>query len=111
MLFKSWGYSVDEFGWIPITSFSAILFVSAWGIQSLPFVIISEVLPEKMKDFGATLCLTNIWFCGFLVIKFLPLLNELLNFHGTMFLFAGICLVSAVITMLFLPETKGKFKM
>lgn len=100
MLFKSMGYAIEAYGWIPIVSFSSILFVGAWGMLSLPFVIIAEVLPEKMKDFGATLCLTFIWFC--------LTIFECLDFHGTMFLFAGICLSSAIIIILFLPETKGK---
>lgn len=107
MLFKSMGYAVEAYSWIPIVSFSSILFVGN-SMLALPFIIISEVLNEKIKDFGATMCITIIWFCAFLVVKFLPLLNETLDFHGTMFLFAGICLSSAIIIILFLPETKGK---
>lgn len=108
MMLKSWGVDVEPFNWIPVVSFSFLVFIAAWAILSLPFVVVSETMPELLKDFGASFCLTLVWICGFIVTKYLPLSIQLLGFGETMFLFAAVCLISAILIIFFLPETKGK---
>ncbi|XP_055301605.1 facilitated trehalose transporter Tret1-like [Sitodiplosis mosellana] len=108
MVLKSWQYDVEFFNWIPIVSFSFIAFMASWALLGLPFVVISEIMPEKLKDFGATICQTLKWSLGFLIPKYFPILINLLGFHGTMFLFAFACLFGTVFVIVFLPETKGK---
>lgn len=108
MMFKSWDYPVEAFNWIPIISFSFVIFVAALGILSLPLLILSEVLPEKMKNFGVTTYLTLAWLFSFALIKYLPLLTDSLGFDMSMYLFAGVCLLSEVYIILYVPETKGK---
>lgn len=108
MLLKTLGWHVETFNWVPVVSFSFILFAAAWAIMSLPFVVISEIIPEQFKDFGASLCSSANWGATFIVVKYLPFLTEALGFHGSMFLFGGICLGSAILIILIFPETKGK---
>ncbi|XP_055301628.1 facilitated trehalose transporter Tret1-like [Sitodiplosis mosellana] len=108
MMLKSWQYNVESFDWIPIVSFSLAIFSAAWAIMSLPFVIISEILPEKLKDFGANLCSTLLWSFGFIVPKYFPFFTDIIGYHGTMFLFAGFCLLGSLFVSMCLPETKGK---
>lgn len=105
---KTSGYDVEPYNWIPIVSFSFVVFIAAWAVLNLPFVVIAEIMPENLKDFGASFCMTLIWICGFIVIKYLPFLNETFGFHGTMFLFAGHCMFSALFIVLFMIETRGK---
>lgn len=107
-LLRSMEYDVESQNWIPTACFSFILFAASLGIQSLPFVIISEILPAKLKEFGASFCMSLTWFFIFIVIKFIPDLHVAVGFHGSMFLFAGICAISTILIILFLPETKGK---
>lgn len=107
MMLKVWGFDVEPFNWIPVASFSFIVFIAAWAILSLPFVVVSETMPEQLKDFGASFCLALVWICGFIVTKYLPLSMELIGFHGTMFIFSSVCLLSAIFIIFFLPETKG----
>lgn len=45
---KLTGYDLNEFGWIPIASFSFIIFMANWGIVAIPFLVISEIMPEKV---------------------------------------------------------------
>lgn len=108
VLLKSWDYDVEAYNWIPIVSFSFVVFVAALAVMSLPFVVISEIMPERLKDFGASFCMTLIWSFAFIAVKYLPILTETVGFAGTMYLFAGVCLSSSVLIILFLPETKGK---
>lgn len=108
MMFKSWHYSVEAFNWVPIASFSFVIFIASWAILTLPFLVISEIMPEKLKGFGVSFCMTLLWIFAFIILKYLPLLIESLTFHGSMFAFAGVCVSSALFIVFRMPETKGK---
>lgn len=108
MLFKEWKWQVEAFNWVPLVSFSAITFLSTWGISFLPYVVIAEVMPANIKDFGVSFCIMLMSIFSFVILKGFPLLNDLLGMHGTMFLFAGVCIPSALFIIIMLPETKGK---
>lgn len=132
MMLKTWGYDVEAFNWIPLASFSFSIFIASWAILTLPFLVISEgnetkyiefnkltsikqnlsslseVMPDKLKDFGTSFCMTLLWISQFIMLKFLPLLTDTLGFHGSMFLFAGVCVACTVFIILFMPETKGR---
>lgn len=47
---KLLNYSVEDFGWIPLVSFSFVIFIGNCGILSLPFTVITEVLPLKVSN-------------------------------------------------------------
>lgn len=108
MMLKSWSFEVEIVKWIPMISFSCLLFIVSLGIQSLTFTVIGEILPERIKDPSSFLCCMLMWGIVFVNIKFLPFLNELMGLHGVVFLYAGICLIAMTIVIVFLPETKGK---
>lgn len=108
MLLKSMEYEVEEFNWVPVVSFSSIIFIATWGILTLPCVVISEIFPAKMKNFGLSFCNALIWLLAFIVSNRLPYLIRKFEFHFCAYLFSAYCLFSSVIIILFLPETKGK---
>lgn len=58
-LLKAKHYDLTEYFWVPVVSLSFVIFIAAIGILPLPFVIISEILPQKV-------CLRIITF-GFLI--------------------------------------------
>lgn len=108
MMLKSWNICVDTFNWIPLASFSLAIFMASWAILPLPFLIISEVMSEKLKEFGMSMAMALMWFLAFTTTKLLPFLINTLGFHGSMFQFSGICLICMVFIVFFVPETKGK---
>lgn len=108
MLLKVWNYNVQPYSWIPLASFSLSVFISACALLSLPFVIVSEVMPNKLKEFGVSLSMSVLWALIFIMLKYLPLLIEVLSLHGSMFLFASCCLAGAAFIAYFMPETRGK---
>lgn len=108
MMLKTLGYNVEAYNFVPITCFSLVLFLAAWGILTLPFLVIAEIMPENLKDLLISFCVALLWALEFGLIKFLPFLNEIVGFHGSLFLFAAICLTGTVLIVLFVPETKGK---
>lgn len=107
-MLKEWHYPVDAFDWLPVASFSSAIFMASWGILNLPFLVISEIMPQNFKEFGATLCISIIWISSFSTVKFFPFLIDLIQLHASLFLFSGFCLAGTVFILVFLPETKGK---
>lgn len=108
MMAKSSGHAIDDLNWIPLVSFSSVLFMANMAILTIPVLVISEVMPERIKDFGLTLCMSLLWIFSFITIKYLPFLTDVLDIHGTVFLFAAVCVAGAVFMFQFVPETKGR---
>lgn len=107
-MLQSNGVDVSTFNWVPVASFSFVIFIASWAVLTLPFLVISEIMPERLKNFGTTFCMEVLWFFAFLMLKYLPLLTDTLGMHGSMFSFAAVCLASALFILLAMPETNGK---
>ncbi|XP_031634206.1 facilitated trehalose transporter Tret1-like [Contarinia nasturtii] len=108
MLLKTRGYPIEAYNWIPLVSFSFVIFIANWAVLTLTFLVISEIMPENLKSFGSSFCMVLLWTSSFFVIKFLPLMTETLEIHGTMFLFSGLCLCGTTFIVFYMPETKGR---
>lgn len=39
---------VSSFNWVPIVSFSFVVFIASWGLLTLPFLVVTEILPVKV---------------------------------------------------------------
>lgn len=102
------GVDVTEFRSVPVISLSFVVFMGCIGIATLPFVVLTELLPTKIRSVGSAICLATLAFIAFMLLKFFPILNELIEFYGCMWLFATVCCLGAVFILFVLPETKGK---
>lgn len=40
---------VSNFKWIPLASFSFTIFIMNWGVLTLPFLVLSELVPQKVS--------------------------------------------------------------
>lgn len=96
------------FGWVPLVSFGVSVFFSNCGVMTMPLLIVTEVLPERVRSKGVSMCLTQLYVLGFVLQKCFPLMINLLGMAGTMYFFAGCTLVAAVFVVVAVPETKGK---
>lgn len=63
------GYDCSDFQWVPILSFSLTIFFAQLAILSLPFMVIAEILPPKIRSIGSNICMTFLWFLCFTVLK------------------------------------------
>lgn len=43
------GFDVSGLNWIPVVSLSFVIFIASIGLIPIPYVIIAEVLPQKVK--------------------------------------------------------------
>lgn len=44
------GFDVSQFEWIPVASLSFVIFIASIGLIPIPYVIIAEVLPQKVSE-------------------------------------------------------------
>lgn len=102
------GYDLSTCAWIPLASFSFTIFVACMGVLPLPFLILSEIMPPKIRNFGCMFCMLCLWFFAFTLLKLLPFLMDFMGLEGLVFMFGGYCLASAAVVLVFIPETKGR---
>nr|XP_029716911.1 facilitated trehalose transporter Tret1-like isoform X1 [Aedes albopictus] len=105
---KSLGHNVESFDWLPLVCFSFSIFIGSVGVLTLPFLVLAEVMPQKIKGFAISFCMGILWIFAFVAIKYFSTLFDVLGMHGTMMLFSVCSLVGAVFVALVVPETKGK---
>ncbi|XP_062545780.1 facilitated trehalose transporter Tret1-like [Armigeres subalbatus] len=105
---KALGYNVDSFNWLPLVCFSFVIFIASIGVLSLPFLVLAELVPQKVKEFIFSTCISLAWIFAFISVKFIVTLFDLVGMHGTMLLFALCCVSGTLFVAVVIPETKGK---
>ncbi|CAD7088651.1 unnamed protein product [Hermetia illucens] len=105
---KILGYNVEAVNWLPIVSISFVIFVASLGVLTLPFVVLAEIAPPKIRGVAVSLCMITFWIFAFLSIKYVPIMMVFLGLHSCMFIFAACCFVGAAFILFYVPETKGK---
>lgn len=63
------GYDLSEYSFVPLVSFSFVMFIYNWGVNTLPFLYISEIVESKNKVFTMTFCLTLLFIFSTVVIQ------------------------------------------
>lgn len=66
------GIDLSSFSWIPLASFSFVIFISNIGVLTLPFLYISEIAPTNIKAFTMVLSLTVLYIFATIVIQVIP---------------------------------------
>lgn len=63
------GYDCSNFKWVPIGSFSMTIFFASIALLTLPFLVIAEILPPKIRALGCNICMALLWVFCFLILK------------------------------------------
>ncbi|XP_031623042.1 facilitated trehalose transporter Tret1-like [Contarinia nasturtii] len=100
--------NLSEYRWIPIASFSTIILIASMGMLPLTYVILSEIMPKKIKNMVILLALEIMWFLAFILVSFYPTLTDTIGTYNCMFMFATCCILGGIFYLIVLPETKGK---
>jgi len=66
---KTFGYDTSGFDWVPVAAFSFMLFIASWGILTLPFLVIAEILPPKIRSTGNMILMGIMWLLSMTTIK------------------------------------------
>ncbi|OQR75080.1 facilitated trehalose transporter Tret1-like [Tropilaelaps mercedesae] len=105
-------YNNQELGhrlsFLPVTALSLYVAGFSVGYGPIPWLMMSELLPVRVRGFGTGLCTAFNWLCAFLVTQFFDSISKEVGNAGVFGIFLGIAAVGGVYVFLFLPETKGK---
>ncbi|TGZ33046.1 trehalose transporter 1-like protein isoform X1 [Temnothorax longispinosus] len=102
------GTVMADNGVVPVICMVMYIFTSTLGYLVIPFAMVGEVYPPKVKDIlsGSTVAIGYLF--SAVTIKTYPDMESLMGMHGVFLFFAIVSLVGTIFILLFLPETKGK---
>lgn len=86
-----------------------LAYVASFAVAMGPvvWVVISEIFPTKIRGRAMSVATVCLWVSCYLVSQFFPYMLEAMK--GKVFwVYSGICAVSLVFVLAFVPETKGK---
>lgn len=101
-------YDLTSVTWIPTVAISGVILFGSIGIFSATFVVFVELLPSKIRSAGSMMCLVVLSSLGFVMLKYFPVVLDLIDLQGVLFLCSGLCLCGMIFIIVFVQETKGK---
>ncbi|XP_063975811.1 uncharacterized protein LOC135161817 [Diachasmimorpha longicaudata] len=108
LFLKEYGFSVSSFGWIPVVALSFWAIVYCVGMSPAPLVVASEVFSPDISSFANSVSMVFMWICAFLIMKYFPIVKELLGLDVCFILLASFCMATFAFTYFLVPETKGR---
>ncbi|CAB3244977.1 unnamed protein product [Arctia plantaginis] len=100
-----------QFNWGPswIAAMSIFLFSIAFtiGAGTMPLVLASEMFLPEVKSILSMVCCEWIWICNFSILFIFNPVLKAIGWGPVFYIFASLCLLTAIFCFFFLPETKG----
>lgn len=95
------------FQWL--SAISIFLYIAAFAISlgPLPFILISEVFPLKIRGQGMSLSAAGNWAFNTLVVASFPILLELMGISLVFLFYSAACVAGLLFALRYVPETKG----
>ena len=78
------------------------------GVGPVPFALLGEVLPQRIKAVASSLILTARESSIFTNLKFFPAFTNAFGTYAAFWLYSGVLILGILIAFFFVPETRGK---
>ncbi|XP_060516389.1 facilitated trehalose transporter Tret1-2 homolog isoform X2 [Cylas formicarius] len=101
-------YDVKPFGLLPLISFIVYVLGFSLGFGPVPWLMMGEILPAKIRGPAASVATAFNWTCTFIVTKIFLLLANAIGFHYTFWIFGGVVAIGLVFVIAVVPETRGQ---
>lgn len=98
---------VASIQWLPLASLCGFILIASTAVASLPFFIISELMPVKVRGFVVTMCFIISWIFAFGILQFFHWMVEVMGIAGTMWVYGCCCFIEIAFVYFYLPETKN----
>jgi hypothetical protein len=93
---------------IPLGSLVTFVLAFSIGYGPLLYVIVAEVLPSEIRSVVTPVAVGVNWLCVFIVAKTFPGIIHTLKAHGAFWMYGTFSCISFLVTVFYVPETKGK---
>jgi Sugar (and other) transporter len=93
----------NQHSWIPLTLLLASALLSHSGIRLLPWMLIGEVYPAKIRGISSGITGGTSYVFGFLANKLFLTMVSALTLQGTFLLYSCVSAVGCIILFIFLP--------
>lgn len=97
-------FDVSHVRFLPLATVTLFIIVFSLGYGPIPWVIMGELFPSKLKGVSSGLAASFSWLGGFIVTKTFTDMES----PFTYWFFGVVSLVGKVFVILCVPETKGK---
>lgn len=98
----------DSLKWVAIGSIVVFIASFAFSLGPIGWIVISEIMPLKIRGFAMSLCTMANFGFNFIVALTFPVLLEKIGEAYTFWIFGVIGIFSLFFTYFCLPETKGR---
>lgn len=102
------GTDVSHIGWLPLLAFVFYVVGFSLGFGPIPWLMLGEILPGKIRGTAASVATAFNWMCTFIVTKTFNDLIEAIGNDGAFWFFGVVCVVGLVFVIMCVPETQGK---
>uniref|UniRef100_A0A0A1WW99 Facilitated trehalose transporter Tret1 n=1 Tax=Zeugodacus cucurbitae TaxID=28588 RepID=A0A0A1WW99_ZEUCU len=93
--------------WLPLVNVCLIMFVANSGLIPIPFVLLVELMPPKIRAKSAAVCLVLFNIIGFLLMKMFPITLMAFGLYLPMWFFAVTSVLGLIYIVVFIKETNG----
>uniref|UniRef100_A0A1B6GJS3 Major facilitator superfamily (MFS) profile domain-containing protein n=1 Tax=Cuerna arida TaxID=1464854 RepID=A0A1B6GJS3_9HEMI len=93
--------------WFPVVNLFVFMAASTIGYLVVPWVMIGELYPSKVRGIMGGLTTFVGHFCVFIVVKTFPFFKSVSTF-GTFLMYGTVSLLGTIFFFLYLPETQGR---
>lgn len=97
-------FDVSHVRFLPLVVVTLFIIVFSLGFGPIPWVLMGELFPSKLKGASSGLAASFSWLLGFVVTKTFTDMNS----PFTYWFFGVVSLVGTIFVTLCVPETKGK---
>ncbi|VVC39260.1 Sugar transporter, conserved site,Major facilitator superfamily domain,Major facilitator, sugar [Cinara cedri] len=94
--------------WIPLLIFCVLYYFINLGISPVPWLLISEVFPNRGRGTAGSLCAAIFYILAFIMGSTWFSLQNLIELHGCFFFYGILGIFGIVYIFICLPETEGK---
>jgi MFS family permease len=97
-----------SFYWLPTVILFSFIVSGSFGILTLPFAMVAELYPQRLRGFGAGITISFAYLLSFIHVKTFPFLFTIFGNTLIFSFYALVSLIGIIFSTLILPETKGK---
>ena len=95
-------------GWLALSAVVGYFAAFSLGVGPIPWILASELFPPSSRGTANSISTITMFVGAAITTKLLPDMTRWLGSDGLFWFYSACCLVCALFTMVFVPETKGK---